>query len=117
MSNGTEECPHGHMRRRCDVCDLEAQVKELEPKAKMFDTLMQALRALEPHRHNPDGAITEALLDKVKRVQELEEAVLVLAKIASDISGDDPDCDRDFVTWQVKNITIAKEAVEKARVQ
>ena len=53
---------------------LVARIKELEATEERFNTFMAAIVALGPHAGKPDAHV-EALLDKVKRVGELEAEV------------------------------------------
>lgn len=62
----------------CPLEDPYARIAELESIVKNFDAFMAALAAIGPHAGKPDSHI-EALLDKVKLVNELEAALKVLA--------------------------------------
>lgn len=70
------------------IAELEATNAVMQDKSTHFDALIAAILAMIPHAETPDAHV-QALLDKVKRVGELEqterelrEAVKVLATYA-----------------------------------
>jgi len=70
----TTTCEHGHLARSCEMCFYAKRVAELEATEQRFNTFMAAIAALGPHAGKPDAHV-EALLDKVRRVGELEAEV------------------------------------------
>ena len=105
----------------CPLEDPYARIAELESIVKNFDAFMAALAAIGPHAGKPDSHI-EALLDKVKRVTELEsterelrEAVNVLATDLRSYIEDQAVGDwRQNISEEVLDNPIASAAVMEA---
>jgi hypothetical protein len=102
-------------RVKYEVEKRDARIAALESIVNNFDAFMAALAAIGPHAGKPDSHI-EALLDKVKLVNELEAALKVLSaevvRNAKDRAvGKHWDAEINDAVWENP---IAAEAVREA---